>query len=236
MSVTVLAVAALAVAVAAFVQGTTGLGFALIVAPVIGILQPGLLPVFLLVLMIPLNAYIAWRERGALDTGGAGWVTSGRFLGTFGGLWVLAVVPMSELNLLIGTATVLAVVITLLAPAFTPGRGAFAAAGAITGVTETATGVGGPPLALVYQHRPAPVLRSTVAVCFIAGEVISLGLLLVTGTVRIQQLQSAALLLPALALGAALSRYVHHRLDGAWMRRVVLTFAFVSGLTLLVAG
>nr|WP_310278486.1 sulfite exporter TauE/SafE family protein [Haloactinomyces albus] len=231
-----LAVAAVAVTVASFVQGTTGLGFALILAPVIGILQPNLLPVFLLMLMIPLNAYIAWRERGSLDTSGAGWVTGGRFVGTFGGLWVLAVIPMGKLNLLIGTATVLAVLITLLAPAFTPGRRAFVTAGAITGVAETATGVGGPPLALVYQHRPAPVLRSTVAICFVAGEVISLSLLLATGTVQAQQLRSAALLLPALVVGAVLSRYVHHRLDGAWMRRVVLAFALVSGLTLLFAG
>lgn len=236
MSIALLALAAPAVLVAAFVQGTTGLGFALIVAPVIGIVAPELLPVFLLVLMIPLNAYVAWRERGALDLSGAGWVTGGRFVGTFGGLWVLAVVPVTELNLLIGVATVLAVIITLLAPGFTPTRPAYLAAGAVTGVTETATGVGGPPLALVYQHQPAPVLRSTVAVCFIAGEVISLGILLAAGAIHAEQLINAALLLPALALGALLSRYVHHRLDNVWMRRVVLAFAFVSGATLIIAG
>jgi uncharacterized protein len=45
----------LAVLVAAFVQGSTGLGFALISGPVIGMIQPRLLPVFLLIQMIPLN-------------------------------------------------------------------------------------------------------------------------------------------------------------------------------------
>ncbi|MEU6261625.1 sulfite exporter TauE/SafE family protein [Saccharopolyspora shandongensis] len=236
MSVAVLALLALAVAVASFVQGVTGVGFALIVAPVAGLVEPSLLPVFLLVLMIPLNLYIAGRERGSLDRAGAGWITAGRFAGTFGGLWVLVAVPVGQLNLLVGGSTVLAAVVTLLAPKFTPGRGAFLAAGAITGVTETATGVGGPPLALVYQHRPAAVLRSTVAVCFIAGEVISLAVLLITGKVGADQLWPAAVLLPALALGAGLSRFVHHRLDGPLMRLLVQLFAIVSGAALLFAG
>lgn len=48
----------LAVLVAAFVQGSTGLGFALISGPVIGMIQPRLLPVFLLIHLIPLNGYV----------------------------------------------------------------------------------------------------------------------------------------------------------------------------------
>lgn len=236
MSPDVLTLTALVVALAAFVQGTTGVGFALIVAPVIGLVQPTLLPVLLLVLMLPLNTYVALRERGALDTTGAGWVTLGRFAGTFGGLWVLVAIPIGALNLLIGGSILLAVVVTVLAPSFQPGRRAFVTAGAVTGVTETATGVGGPPLALVYQHEPAAVLRSSVAVCFIIGEIISLGLLVATGKVHPQQLQTALVLTPAVGIGAWSSRFVHHRLDGAWMRRVVLTFAAVSGATLLVTG
>lgn len=231
----VLLLTALVVAAASFVQGASGVGFALIVAPVIGMVQPSLLPVFLLVLMIPLNLYIAGRERGNLDRSGAGWISAGRLAGTFVGLWVLVAIPPSGLNILIGGSTVLAAVLTLIAPSFTPGRAAFLTAGAITGVTETATGVGGPPLALVYQHQPAPVLRSTVAVCFVVGEVISLVVLLTTGKIHTDQLVMAVMLLPALAAGAILSRYVHHRLNGRAMRLLVQLFAIVSGVVLLLS-
>lgn len=222
------------VLVAAFVQGSTGLGFALIAAPVIGILQPLLLPVFLLIQMIPLNAYVAWRERHALDRVGATWVSAGRVVGTFGGLWILLVVSASRLSLLIGVCTVAAALATLLAPPFHPGRRALLAAGLVTGVTETATGVGGPPLALVYQHRPAAVLRSTVAACFLVGEVVSLAILALSGRADAGQLRTALLLLPAVGAGALLSRLVHHRLDGALMRVVVLGFALVSGTVVTV--
>ena len=236
MTTGLLAMTALLVGVAAFVQGTTGLGFALILAPVIGLIDPVLLPVLLLVLMIPLNLYVAWRERHALDTGGARWITVGRTAGTVGGFWVLVALPSSSLNLLIGASTAFAALATLLAPSFLPGRGAFLAAGAVTGVTETATGIGGPPLALVYQHRPAPVLRSTVAVCFIVGEVISLGFLAAAGKVHAHQVGVALLLVPALAVGALLSRGVHHRVEGPFMRALVLGFALISGAVLMIKG
>ncbi|TQL70551.1 hypothetical protein FB381_4489 [Nocardioides albertanoniae] len=231
---TALVVIALTVATGAFVQGTSGLGFALIVAPVVGLLAPDLLPVFLLAAMIPLNAYVLWRERHALDLSGTGWITAARIVATPGGVLVLALVPESFLGVLVGAATVAAVVASLLSPSFTPGVGAYLAAGAITGITETATGVGGPPLALVYQHRPPAELRATVAACFLGGEIVSLGLLFGTRQAHLDQLLPLLPMLPAVALGAALSVITHRRLDAARMRIVVLVFALVSGTALMV--
>ncbi|GAA1238869.1 MULTISPECIES: sulfite exporter TauE/SafE family protein [Streptomyces] len=233
MSTQILAVLAVTVALAAFVQGSSGLGFALIVAPVAGILDPGLVPVFVLASMIPLNLYVAWRERSSLDLRGAGWITGARLAATPAGLAVLWLIPERSLGLFVGGATVLAAVASLTVPAFTPGRAAYVGAGAVTGLTETATGVGGPPLALVYQHRPPAELRSTVAACFLIGEVASLALLFATGKAEVTELGEAVALLPAIAAGAWLSRLVHHRLDARRMRLFVLVFALVSGLVLM---
>jgi uncharacterized protein len=233
MDTTVLAVLSVCVAVAAFVQGTTGVGFALIVAPVLGLLAPAMLPVCLLILMLPLNVYVAWRERGALDRNGAGWITLGRFVGTFGGLWILAVLSAVYLNVLIGVTTILAAVTTLVLPEFRAGRSSFITAGLVTGITETATGIGGPPLALVYQHHPAAVLRSTIALCFLVGEVISLVVLAIAGKTSKEQLVGALMLLPALAVGAGVSRLVHERVQGRGLRMFVLLFAIASGGVLL---
>ncbi|MFH8241257.1 sulfite exporter TauE/SafE family protein [Streptomyces sp. NPDC018321] len=233
MTLATLAVLAVTVAVAAFVQGSSGLGFALIVAPVAGIIDPHLVPVFVLASMIPLNLYVAWRERASLDLRGAGWITGARLAATPAGLAVLWLIPERSLGVFVGVATVLAAVVSLAAPAFTPGRAAYVGAGAVTGLTETATGVGGPPLALVYQHRPPAELRSTVAACFLVGEVASLALLFGTGEAQAAELGQAVVLLPAIALGAWLSRLVHHRLDARRTRLFVLVFALVSGLVLM---
>jgi len=147
---------------------------------------------------------------------------------------VLAALSASHLSLFVGASTIAAALVTLMMPAFSPGRTAFVAAGLVTGVTETATGIGGPPLALVYQHQPAPTMRSTIALCFLLGELVSLAVLLATGRVGLPQLQAAALLLPALVVGAVLSRLVHRRVNGRLLRIFVQVFAIVSGLVLLV--
>jgi uncharacterized membrane protein YfcA len=224
---------AVVVALAAFVQGTIGVGFAMILAPVLAIVAPQLVPVCLLALMVPLNAYVAWRERAALDWRGAGWITLARFIGTFGGLWILAALSPHGLGLVIGAATILASLATLVAPSFEPGARSFLIAGFVTGVSETTTGIGGPPLALVYQHRPAPTLRATIAFCFLVGEIVSLALLAIAGRADTGQMLAAAQLLPALALGALVSRAVHRRVGGARLRLAVLAFAIVSGAALL---
>jgi len=57
----------------------------------VALLAPDLVPVSLLMLMIPLNVYVAWREWETLDRSGVTWTTVGRFLGTFGGLRLLTI-------------------------------------------------------------------------------------------------------------------------------------------------
>jgi uncharacterized membrane protein YfcA len=223
----------LAVAFAAFVQGSIGVGFALIVAPLLGLLEPALLPVGVLALMLPLNFYVAWRERPAIDRHGAGWITAGRVVGTAGGLWVLAALSAGALAIFVGISILAAVGATLVMPAFAPSRHALVGAGVVTGITETATGVGGPPLALVYQHQPVPVMRATIAVCFLLGEIVSLVVLFASGRVGMSQLAGAALLLPAVAVGGLASRDIHTRIDARFMRALVLVFATASALVLL---
>ncbi|MFJ4290837.1 sulfite exporter TauE/SafE family protein [Cupriavidus sp. NPDC089707] len=225
-----------AVFTGALVQGATGMGFALIVVPVLALAAPAMLPGALLLAMLPLNAYVAWRERHAIDLRGAGWISAGRLAGTFGGLWVLVAMPMAWLNALVGGSTIAAALASLLAPAFTPGRLTFASTGLITGVTETATGVGGPPLALAYQHAPVATLRATVALCFLVGEVISLVVLALSGKLGMEQVLYAAGLLPVLGVGMVASHLVHRRVNQRMLRIGVLVFALVSGAVVLLRG
>ncbi|RNF35911.1 sulfite exporter TauE/SafE family protein [Paracoccus methylarcula] len=219
--------------VAAFIQGAIGIGFALIVAPVFGILQPEFLPVTLLILMLPLNFHVAWRERVAIDRPGTGWITLGRFFGTFAGLWMLAALSTQQLGLAVGWFTIIAAAAALAAPPFDPNRHAALGVGLFTGVTETATGIGGPPLALLYQHAPGPVLRSTVATCFFVGEVFSLVILAAMGMFQAGQATAALMLMPAVLIGSGLSRMTHAHISGRALRFGVLIFAILSGAFLI---
>ncbi len=234
MSAGVWAALAAAVAAGGLLQGSIGVGFALILSPVLAILAPELIPGCVLILMLPLNAYVAWREWASLDHMGTTWITVGRCAGGVCGLAVLAALPGGALKIFVGVATIVTAFASLLGGKFTVGRNAFMAAGVITGITETATGIGGPPLALIYQHSPGPVLRSTIATCFLLGEILSLVLLAVTGRLHMGQIAAAAWLLPALIVGALISQGLHGRLDGKRLRVAMLVFAVLSGAVCLV--
>lgn len=234
MSSIVLATLVAVVFVSAFVQGALGIGFALIVAPVAGVLQPGLLPVTLLILMLPLNFLVAWRERAAIDWAGARWITAGRFVGTFAGLWLLTALSAHQLDQAVGWFTVIAAAAALLAPPFAATPSASQGVGLCTGITETATGIGGPPLALLYQHANGPTLRATVAVCFLVGEIMSLVILAISGKIDSSQVISALYLAPAALAGSALSKLTHSKIDGNALRLSVLIFALLSGAYLIV--
>jgi uncharacterized protein len=222
------------VAISAIVQASVGVGFALILAPVFAVTRPDLLPGALILLAMPLNAFVACRERRSIDRGGIGWITLGRVGGTFAGLALLAVLSLRGLDVFIGVATIGAVVLSILAPRFDPSRPAFMAAGLVTGITETATGVGGPPLTLVFQHQPPPTLRANVALCFLIGEVLSLGPLIASGVIGRTQAASAALFVPAVAIGIAMSGPVRARVEAKLVRHLVLAFALISSAVLIV--
>lgn len=227
-------IVAAATAVSAFVQGSVGVGFALIMAPVLSFFMPQTLPVTLLAIMLPLNAYVAAREWSALDIRGASWVTAGRLVGAWLGMLILVMISPTSLNIFIGVSTILAAGLSLAAPSFRPGVKSFIAAGLVTGVTETATGIGGPPLALVYQHEPPPTLRATIAVCFFVGQVMSLAVLAMNGQVSRANLEDAVYLVPAVIVGMLASRFVHHRINGPALRVGVMVFAIIAGLAVLV--
>lgn len=222
-----------AVAAGGLIQGSTGVGFALVVSPVLALLAPDLLPGCVLLLMLPLNAYVAWRERRAIDWRGVSWITVGRCAGGVAGLGVLALLAGPALRLFVGVATLLTAFGSMLSGNFALRPRVFIGAGIITGITETATGIGGPPLALVYQHQPGSVLRATLAVCFLLGQILSLLLLAGSGRLHPAQLDAALWLLPAMAAGGLLSRWSHGRIDGRPMRLAMLAFAIVSGLVCL---
>lgn len=97
----------------AFLQGATGIGFALLVTPVVGLINPLLLPVAILILMLPLNAMVAWREREHIDLRGASWIIIARVAATPFGVLLLTAVPEGQLGFLIGGITILAAVATL---------------------------------------------------------------------------------------------------------------------------
>ncbi len=226
----------LAVILGALVQGSVGFGFALIVVPILAMVDPESLPATVLLLALPLSSIMALQERRSIDSPGVFWITSGRLLGAVGGVGLLATIPTGYLSVLTGGLILVAVAMSILSPDFEIKNSTRLVGGIASGVMGTAAGVGGPPLAFVYQKRTGPELRSTIALSFAIGTVMSLLGIVLVGKLEEHQLRLALLLLPAMLLGLWGSRRISKFLDKRWLRPSILAFAAVSGMTVVFLG
>lgn len=230
------AFAFVAVLVGAVVQGAVGFGLALVVVPVLALVRPEALPAVVLLLAIPTAGFMVAREWRFADARGLVWILAGRLVGTLGGVGLLALIPAGFLSMLFGGLVLAAVLASLARPKIPLRNRTRLAGGVASGVMGTAGGVGGPPLALVYQERSGPEIRSTLAVAFLVGTGISLAALFFVGRLEWEHVLLALELLPGLFLGLFGTRWIAPLLDRWWLRPAVLLFAGVSGLAAMLQG
>ena len=71
-----------AVLVGAMVQGAGGCGLALVVVSALTLVRPEALPATVLLIVMALGVFLAFKERRAIDVSGLAYVLSGGLLGT----------------------------------------------------------------------------------------------------------------------------------------------------------
>ncbi|MFC7496282.1 MULTISPECIES: TSUP family transporter [unclassified Nocardioides] len=230
----VLALAFAAVLIGSTVQSVVGLGVGLVAAPVITLLEPGLMPGVMIVLAFVLPCVTLVHDHDDIDWPGLGWSLPARVLGTAVGVWVVATFSADQLGAFIGVIVLLAAALTWRAVTVPVTRSTLSVAGFVSGATGTATSIGGPPFALLYQHRPPAQIRSTMAVYFLIGAAMSLVGLTISGDLELHQVAVAALLLPALGLGVVLGVPLRRSLPADRVRPAVLLVCSASALVLVV--
>ncbi len=224
---------ALVLAAGCFLQGAAGFGAALVAAPILALIDPRLVPGPLLMACFLLTVLMALRDREDMDLEGLGWGLAGRIPGTLAGAWVLKVSTADSLALALGVLVLLAVVMSAAGPALRPTRNSLFAAGIVSGFMGTTTSVGGPPMALLYQHSPGARLRGTLAAYFVVGALISLAGMAAVGRFGAAEAKWGLAMMPGVVLGFVLSGKAAEYLDGGRTRTVVLAVSALSGVALI---
>jgi hypothetical protein len=227
MSLTIFSVALVAIAtmVGATIQGATGFGMNIVTVPIVALLVPRAIPVTPIIVGVPITLAVLRHERLALDRTGAAWLIAGLLPGSLLGAWVATTVSINTLQLLAGALVLGLVLGSLVLPPLRAGGGSHLVAGVVSGVTGTAAGIGGPPIALLYQHREAATMRATLAAALLVGAVISIATLALVGDVARAPVLFGVGLAPLSVAGAIVGRRLHNWLDRGWLRPVVLGLA-----------
>lgn len=229
-----LLIAVAAVLVGSCLQGALGFGLGLVSAPVLVILNADLVPAALLAIGLPLAASVVWRERADLDLRMIRWAILGRIPGTIIGSLSVALLSRQVLSVGFGVVILAAVAVSTFGLAITPTRRNLFVAGVLSGVSGTATSVGGPPVALVYQQMPGAQVRAALSFYMVVGAVGSLVALGLVGEVEPNDLLVAAILSPVVMVGFVVSRRVVHIVDQGLVRPAVLVFASLSAVSIVV--
>ena len=230
----VVVVLALVLVAGAAVQALVGLGLGLVAAPIVTILDPALMPELMLVLATLLPLLTLVRSHDGIDWRGLAWVLPSRVPGTVVGVAFLAVVSDRHLGVAVASMVLLAVVLSVTRVSVPVRPSTLVAAGVLSGAAGTATSMGGPPVALLYQHKPPAQIRSTLAVMFTLGSAISLVGLWLGGRFELRVLLLALLLTPCLAVGALLGSWLHGVVPDHGVRYGVLAVCTASATLLLV--
>ncbi|MFC5929406.1 sulfite exporter TauE/SafE family protein [Cryobacterium melibiosiphilum] len=228
-----IAIIAVAIVAASALQASIGFGMGMLAAPVIGLIDPTLLPGTVIMLAVLLTAAVALKERSHLDLRGAGWALVGRIPGSLIGAWLVFVLPASGLAWAVAVVVLGGVVMALSGWAPVPNRVSLITAGAASGVMGTATSIGGAPMALIWQRSRGPQLRGTMSAFFLVGSSISLIALAALGTVTPATLQLAAWMVPAVLVGYVLSRFVNRFLNHRRLRMTALAASALGAVLLI---
>jgi uncharacterized membrane protein YfcA len=217
----------------ALVQGGVGLGLGLIAAPVVTLLDPALMPGSMLVAGAALPVLILAREARHTDWPGVSWALAGRLAGTAAGIWLVTAVPVPALGVLVGAAVLAVIAVTVLGGELPRNRWTLLTAGVVSGTTGTATSIGGPPVALLYQREAGARVRASLSLFLSAGNSLALAALALTGHLPARDLEAGLVFLACAGGGLAAAARFRRFLDAGRIRVAVLVTAAASATVLI---
>ncbi len=228
-----LLVALVMVVFAAAIQGAIGFGLTVISAPILLLLNPIFLPGPMLIAGMLLTLLVAVRDREHAVWREVAAGSAGRCLGTVPAAFALRLMSADTYDMLFAGAVLLGVLISVVGWRMRLTLWNVFATAVASGFISTVSAVGGPPMALVYQHEKGPRLRATLSAMFTVGTIISIIGLWWAGMFGESELILGLALLPGVIVGFWLSRFLTGRLDERHTRPAILILAAFSALIIL---
>jgi hypothetical protein len=233
---------AVIVLAAGFVQGLTGLGFAVVFTPLFVLIVPRPQEVVLLSLLLGavLSLGVVVESRHSLQVRRSWPLLAGGIVGTPAGIAVLAVLDDRVLMLAIAVLAlaVAAVGIVRLPRSVRREPQAVTVAGLLGGFLNGSTSMGGSPPALLAAIQGWPVLQSRAALAAfnLVSYILALTVGVLSGVAEPAFVLSGLWLLPLAALGSMLGTRAAPRVSRAMFGRVLVGLVGLSGVIGLLAA
>lgn len=221
------------ITVGAAIQGAIGFGVALIAAPILVLVDPQLVPGPMMMSSFVLACLVAWRDRAHANLAIVRYAAPGNVVGAAIGAMLLARLDASGFALLFGVLVLLAVALSALGLRIPVRRRSAIGAGLLGGFMATTAAIGGPAMALVYQHEESNAFRGTLATYFVFSSVTGLAALFLVGKLGPAEAKLGLVLIPGQIAGFMLSSRLARRLEGHSIRPYILGLSSLAALAVL---
>jgi uncharacterized membrane protein YfcA len=219
---------------AGVLQSSAGIGFGLVAAPVLMFLDPALVPGGVIFLGILVSALSSLRDLSQVRVRYVLAGLSGRAPSAFLAAFFVAGASSATFEALFALSILLAVGLSVFAPRFGPTVPRVAAAGVVSGLMGTLTGVGAPPFAIALQNAPTGELRATMNAVLMFGALLSIAALAAFGAFGWADILRGLGLIPAALAGVWVARFaIRDPRFAARLRPMVLTLCVASSVALL---
>lgn len=232
------------IVVGAVAQRVAGIGFALLVSPFLVILLGPHAGVLLInVCGVVSSALIAPRVWRDIDWSVFRWFTVASLAGSIPGAILAGLLPSSTLSITVGAVVLVALVLSLAlsrADVVVSGNGPRAVAGALSGLTNSMAGVGGPAVSAYailarWEQRP---FAATLQPFFVVIGIVAIATKLIADPSQMPAVEPWAWALIVVAIvagifgGEVLQRHVRDR----HARLFVICVAFLGAIAALAKG
>lgn len=240
----VFALVLVAVVIGAAAQRISGLGFALVVAPVLvlllgafdGVMVVNLCAVFSAAMALLLVRHdVDWRRWAAL----AGWAV----VGIIPGAWLAATAPDAAVELSIGVLLLVTLTVSVLltrTALVLDGRPTLVVSGLVSGAMNAAAGIGGPAVSVyaLLSRWPQRTFAATLQPYFLTLGLCSLGAKWVISGGRTPGLEpwQWIAIVAFTAGGLFLGQWIAPHVPPAAARRIVVVIAYAGAVSTLIKG
>ena len=222
-----------AVLLGSIVQASTGMGFAMIAAPLLAIINLELVPGPMLLVNLCLTIMMLGEARSNIIRKEVAILLPAIAFGTVIAVTILSSVSAHLFSVLFAVLILLAVAISLIVKIPQLSSLSLSIGGVMAGLMGTAAGISGPPMAVLYQREEINKTRATLSLVFSFSYIASLVALTYAGKFDWDLALKGLLMLPGLLVGFLVARYVRGWLSQAVARILMLSIATLSAVLLL---
>lgn len=228
-----IAIASMVMAIGCAVQAAFGIGMALLVVPVLVLIDTRFVPGPILFAGIALAAATAYRDRAAINYHILNLSFVGLGIGTVVGAFALKYFSGSYLPKVFGGLILLATMMSIAGAKVSPKPRMLLAGSIASGIMGTMVGIHGPAISLVFQNEKPAQTRAILGAFFTVAYIIAILSLAFVGLFGGQEIVLGLALLPGVAIGYFAAPTISQFINQAMLKAAIVIVSLISAILML---